>query len=239
MEYEVKVLDINTDSVRKKLTSIGSTKIHDEKMFKRNVFYLCDKTKEGFARVRDEGANVTMTTKVYIDKDYPEETEVSINEDFEKASKFMESIGLEKKSFQETIREKYSHPLAHEITIDSVPGIPSYMEIDCNSKANLDKLIEMLEVDKTKIRTGGYDKQFLEYYDIPKSEFQKTKSISFRNVKNEIFPKKNKEIFDKVVSSYTEKYLKKTEGPLNVRKTVKRCPKGNRRNKKTNKCVKK
>jgi adenylate cyclase class 2 len=211
MEYEVKVLDIDINNIRKKLNSIGCKKIHNQKMFKRNVFSLCDKKINGFARVRDEGKNVTMTTKVFIDKDFPQETEITINEDFEKAIKFMESIGLKKKSFQESIREKYSHPLAHEITIDTIPGIPSYMEIDCSNKENLDKLIELLAIDKDKIRTGSFDKQYLEYYNISKEEFEKIKSLSFRNIKNEIFPKKNKELFNKVISLYNEKYLKKVE----------------------------
>lgn len=207
MEYEIKVLDIDIINIRKKLKNIGCTKIHNQRMFKRNVFSLCNK--DGFARVRDEGENVTITTKIFKNKDFPEENEISINENFEKASKFMLSIGLNKNSYQETIREKYIHPLAHEITIDTVPGIPTYMEIDCTNKKNLNKLIKLLEVDKNKIRTGSYDKQFLEYYDISKDEFQNTKTLSFKNIKNEIFPKKNKELFEKIISSYTQKYLKK------------------------------
>ena len=164
MEYEIKVLDISPSNIRKKLKAIGCVKIHNEKLFKRNVFSLCNKN--GFARVRDEGSNVTITTKIFINKDFPEENEITINEDFEKATKFMESIGLSKNSFQETIREKYKHPLAHEITIDTVPGIPTYMEVDCTNKKNLNKLIKLLDIDKIKIRTGSYDKQFLEYYNI-------------------------------------------------------------------------
>lgn len=119
----------------------------------------------------------------------------------------MESIGLSKNSFQETIREKYKHPLAHEITIDTVPGIPTYMEVDCTNKKNLNKLIKLLDIDKTKIRTGSYDKQFLEYYNISKEEFQNIKTLSFSNVKNEVFPKKNKELFEKTISSYKKKKI--------------------------------
>ena len=240
MEYEIKVLDINVKDIRKKLLAVGCKKVHNAIMFKRNVFYLCDKATDGFARVRDEGTNVTMTSKVYVDKDFPQETEVSINEDFTKASTFMESLGLDKKSLQESIREKYSHPLAHEITIDSVPGIPTYMEIDCTNKKNLDKLIKLLNVDKNNIRTGSFDKQYAEYYGITKEEFTKTKSITFKNIKNEIKPKKNIELFDKIISQYTEKYLKSVENSVksktiknNVKNTVKRtckkCKKGTRK----------
>jgi len=206
MEYEIKVLDISPSNIRKKLKAIGCVKIHNKKLFKRNVFSLYNKN--GFARVRDEGTHVTITTKIFINKDFPEENEITINENFEKATKFMESIGLNKNSFQETIREKYTHPLAHEITIDTVPGIPTYMEIDCTNKKNLNKLIKLLDIDKTKIRTGSYDKQFLEYYNISKEEFQNIKTLSFNNVKNEVFPKKNKELFEKTISLYKKiKYI--------------------------------
>jgi len=207
IEYEIKVLDIDVKKMHDKLKNIGCKKNHNYKLYKRNVFSLCNKS--GFARVRDEGTNVTLTTKIFVNKDFPEEIELTINENFEKATNFMESIGLHKNSFQETLRQKYSHPLAHEITFDMIPVIPTYMEIDCTNKKNLNKLIKLLEIDKTKIRTGSYDKQFLEYYDISKEEFQNTKSLSFKNIKNEIFPKKNKELFEKTISLYNIKKIYK------------------------------
>ena len=239
MEYEVKVLDINPLQIRKKLLSMGCKKVHNPKMMKRVVFNLCDNKIDGFARVRDEGSGITMTSKIYKDKDFPEETEVSINETYEIACNFVESLGLTKKSVQESIREKWSHPLAHEITIDSIPGIPTYMEIDCTTKHNLDKLIEMLDIDRSKIRTGGYDKQFNEYYGINKEEFSKIKFITFRNVKNEIKPLQNKELLETVASNYTDKFLKAAEKPIKNlhatkgKRTKLRCPNGTRK-----KCIK-
>jgi adenylate cyclase class IV len=231
-EYEKQVLDIDEVAMRKKLKSIGCKKIHDAKMFRRNVFHLSNKDANGFARVRDEGSHVSMTTKIQRpNKKYPDESEITVNADFEKASDFMESTGLEQKSYQETIREKYSHPLAHEITIDHVPGLPTYMEIDCTSEENLNKLIKLLDIDNSKTTVGSFDKQFASYYDIPKDEFLKIKKLTFRNVRNQVFPKKNKELFAKVVEAYKESYLKKTQRPF--KKTAKkRCINGTRK-----KCV--
>lgn len=236
MEYEIKVLDIDVNTMRKKLKSIGCKRIHKAKMFKRNVYHLCDKELNGFARVRDEGTNVTMTVKIKKHDKYPHETEVSINEDFDKAGAFMESLGVEQKSFQESIREKYSHPLAHEITIDDIPGIPTYMEIDCVSEKNLNKLILLLGVDKEKTKTGSFDVQFDDYYGIAKNDFNKMKSLTFRNIKNEIKPHKNKTLFQNVISRYTEKFIKDAEKPLKqiktIRKQCKKCKTGTRK-----KCV--
>lgn len=233
MEFEKKVLDIDVAATRKKLKAIGCKKIHGAKMFKRNVFYMCDKEVNGFARVRDEGTHVTLTTKLMKDPKYPEEIDITVNADFDTATKLVANTGLEQKSFQESIREKYSHPLAHEITIDIIPGLPTYMEIDCTSEENLDKLIRLLEIDTDKLRTGSYDKQFQEYYDITKTEFMQLKTLTFRGIKKEIKPKKNQTLFHKVIRQYTESYLKQTEKPLKLT-TIKRkrCKNGTRK-----KCV--
>ncbi len=219
MEYEVKILEIDPIIIRKKLISIGCKRIHDSKMMKRTVFSLCNANKNGFSRVRDEGGKVTITSKIYKDQDFPQETEVSINETYESACKLIESLGLQKKSVQESIREKWSHPLAHEITIDNIPGIPTYMEIDCINEKNLNKLIGLLEVDKKNMRTGGFDKQFEEYYGIPKKEFIEIPVISFRNIANEIKPRKNKELLESVKSKYTDKFLKKADKNNKTRKS--------------------
>ena len=237
MEYEVKILEIIPKQIRKKLLSIGCKKVHNQKIMKRTIYNLCDKSIDGFARVRDEGNKVTMTNKIFKNKDFPQENEISINEDFETACVFMDNLGLEKKSYQQTIREKWSHPLAHEITIDDIPGIPTYMEIDCTSKENLDKLIKLLDIDENKIRTGTYDKQFDEYYGISKNEFIKIPYITFNNIKKEVTPKKNIELFNKVVSKYTNSFLKKTKNNIKkntIKITKKKCAKGTRK-----KCIKK
>jgi len=61
-----------------------------------------------------------MTVKVYKNKDFPEEYEVSIKEDFEKGKSFLDALNLKMKAYQETYREKWSLPIkgVHEITID-------------------------------------------------------------------------------------------------------------------------
>lgn len=239
MEYEIKVLDINVPQIRKKLKEIGCKKVHKAKKFRRNVYYLCDEKTDGFVRVRDEGTNVTITTKIYKNKDFPEETEISIHEDFDTATRLLETMGFNHKAYQESIREKYSHPLAHEIVIDNIPGIPSYMEIDCHTKENLDKLIQLLEVDTKQIRTGSFDKQFLEYYGIEKQEFTNTKKLNFKEIREQIKPKKNEKLFTSVTSKYNEKYLKAADMPIKVMKHAvtakkcKKCKKGTRK-----KCVK-
>ena len=144
-----------------------------------------------------------MTTKTYANPKFPEENEVTIKEDFITANKFIESLGLVNVAFQQTYREKWSHDLAHEITFDHVPGLPMYMEVDCTSEENLNKLIELLELDKKDMRFGAFDITYEEYYGVePNTINNKTPSLTFYNILNEITPKKNKDLLERVYASY-------------------------------------
>ena len=200
-EFEAKFLNIDITSIKKKLRENGATKVHDPLKFYRLIFKRCEEKgdKPGFVRIRDEGKKITMTTKIFNDKKFPEEREVTINESFEKGCEFLRAIGIDEKSYQETMREKWSHPLAHEITFDIVPGLPIYMEIDCTSEANLNKLVSLLELDKSNMKYGSFDKTYTEYYDIPSDNIiHKTPSLTFKDVGTQIKPNKNAQMFREI-----------------------------------------
>ena len=143
-----------------------------------------------------------MTVKIFKDKKYPDEYEVSINEDFNTGNEFMKSLNLEQKAFQETYREKYSInkiPGVHEITFDTIPGLPTYMEVDCTSEKALNNVINKLNLDKNKMRFGAFANTYEEYYGISAEIINNhTSSLSFHNIKNEIKPIKNKELFNNI-----------------------------------------
>jgi adenylate cyclase class 2 len=200
-EFEAKFLNIDITNIKKKLRENGATKVHDPLKFYRLIFKRCEEKgdKPGFVRIRDEGKKITMTTKIFNDKKFPEEREVTINESFEKGCEFLKAIGIEEKSYQETMREKWSHPLAHEITFDIVPGLPIYMEIDCTSEANLNKLVSLLDLDKSNMKYGSFDKTYTEYYDIPSDTIiHKTPSLTFKDVGTQIKPNKNIPMFRQI-----------------------------------------
>jgi adenylate cyclase class IV len=202
-EYEAKFLDIDYKKCIKKLKELGAKRVHKNKMFRRKVYVLCDTSVRGFARVRDEGGAVTMTSKVYIDPKFPDETEIEITGSFEDGCKFIESLGLKNKAYQQTYREKWTHKLAHEITFDYVPGLPLYMEVDCTSEENLNKMIDKLELDKSKMRFGAFDATYEEYYGISKDTINdKTPNLTFKNILKEIKPTKNKDLLKKIYESY-------------------------------------
>jgi adenylate cyclase class IV len=209
-EYEAKFLDIDVEEVRKKLKSVGASIVHKEQMLKRTVFTLCDDQIKGYSRVRDDGDGVSMTTKIYNDPKFPEEYEVHIKEDYDTGVNFMKSIGMRMKARQESKREKWKHDLAHEITFDTIPGLPTYMEVDCESEDKLNELISLLKLDKSKMYFGAFDIVFEHYYGIePKVINEKTPSLTFGNIIKEISPKKNHDLLKELAESYTKQSSKK------------------------------
>lgn len=173
--------------------------------YQRVVFNRCNNVNNvnGFARIRKEGDKITMTFKVFNDPKFPDEFEVSINEDMETGIGFLKALGLEPKAQQESYREKWYHPLAHEITFDTIPGIPTYMEVDCESEENLNKLINNLGLDHSMMRFGAFDKQYEEYYGIEREIINDhTPSLTFKNIENELNIVYNKTLLHELQKYY-------------------------------------
>jgi adenylate cyclase class IV len=234
-EYEAKFLDIDVEEIKKKLKKLGGHQIHPMIRMVRCVYYRCDIKKSkisSYARVRDEGKGVTMTVKIFNDPDFPDEYEVSLNNTFEEAQAMMTALNLKKKAFQESYREKWMIPLqgVHEIVFDTLPGLPTYIEVDCTTESSLHKAIEMIGLDKTKMRFGAFDRTYEEYYGIPRDVINlKTSSLSFSNIINEIKPRKNKELLREISkkqshlifknsSKHTSKHTSRSIGKKTVKK---------------------
>lgn len=207
-EYEAKFLDIDKEQMIQKLKQIGAEKVHSKTKYIRAVFKRCTDEVRGYARIRDENGTITMTVKLYTDPKFPEEYEITIKDSFETGINFLKALGLKQKAFQETYREKWSHELAHEITFDDIPGLPTYMEIDCTGEDNLNKLIDMLNLDRSKMRFGAFDATYNEYYGIDKNIINDhTPFLTFKNIINEIKPLKNQELLNKIYSGYKSNIL--------------------------------
>jgi len=200
-EYEAKFLDVDVNDMKKRLKALGAKQVHARKRYVRTVYHRCtgEGFSNGFVRVRREGSGVTMTVKTYDDPKFPQEFEVSINEDFDTAVKFMNALGIKQKAFQESYREKWKHPLVNEITFDNIPGIPTYMEVEAATEDKMYQMIEKLKLDKSKMRFGAFDRTYEEYYGIDRKVINdSTPSLTFANIEKEIHPTKNKDLLAKV-----------------------------------------
>lgn len=201
-EYELQVLEVDVSKMRKKLKDLGGKKIHRNIKLERSVYHRCNTDVKGFARVRNDGKNTSMTVKVYNNNKFPDEYEVTIKENFETGKKFLDALNLDLKAYQETYREKWSLPIegVHEIAFDIWPGLPQWMEIDCSTEKSLNKVKNLLDIDESKISYGASAVKYHLYYGIPEATINdKTPYMTFKDIGKEIKPRKNKTLFAEMV----------------------------------------
>ena len=92
-----------------------------------------------------------------------------------------------RKAYQETLREKWSLGECLEIAIDTIPGIPTYVELECKNEAAIKKVAKLLELDYSKAEYGPYDKQFVDYYGVDKNNINNIiSSLTFSNIDKEL-----------------------------------------------------
>lgn len=197
-EFEFKIINPDIELFKQQLLKNNGYVVHPKQKMYRHVFDHPNPSVNGFVRLRNEGKNkTTLTCKLFNKSKYPQEYELSINEPYEKGLEFLKNSGLQLKSFQETAREKWSHPLAKEIVFDTWPGIPEFIEVDCESEENLKKVMEILNIKNKDVRYDGVDTLYDELYKIPRKRFNRMPSLTFDNYKREIIGGKKKRTIKK------------------------------------------
>lgn len=189
VEYEIKFLNINKNTIRKILKESGGNQIIKERLMKRKVFDLPHiDLKEGeykWLRVRDEGEKVTATLK-YIDDlnkiEGTKETEVIVN-DFEAMVSLFEELGLELKNYQENYREEWHLGEAH-IAIDTWPGLNPYIEIEADSKKDVENVCRLLGFDFKEGVFGSADVVYEIELGVPINGLASVPSLTFSNRKD-------------------------------------------------------
>jgi adenylate cyclase class 2 len=162
-EIEVKFLNVEHDSIRKKLTTLGGICTQPLQLMRRAVMDFPDKRLQssegvwGWIRVRDEGSRVTVTYK-QVSKDgslktHEIEYEASSYKD---AIRLFEAIGLRKFSEQETKRETWELD-GVEVMLDIWPWIDPYIEIEGSSEEAIRTLGEALGMDWDDAVKGSSD----------------------------------------------------------------------------------
>jgi hypothetical protein len=162
-------------------------------LYRRSVFKLCGVSR-GFVRVRDEGDKTTMTAKIFKNPDFPEEYELGIKDSFENGQAFLRALNLTEKAYHETIREKWHIPRRTgssrelcEITIDYIPGLPAYSEIECKSQGDLRRACKLLGVKYSDLVFGGYGNVFVHYYGMAARDINdEIPRLTFQGVKKEL-----------------------------------------------------
>ena len=146
-EIEVKILDINAETVRNKLCQLGAEKVSDEKIKARLYDYpgkSLDK-KDEMVRLRTKNGTAELTFKGGKKPGKfkrREEIETNVGS-FDEAEKILKKMGL--KVMREYHKRRESYRLGKiKFEIDKYDEIPAFVEIEAPDECEVKKGVEML-----------------------------------------------------------------------------------------------
>jgi adenylate cyclase class 2 len=184
-EIEAKFLDIKLDELRAILRTHGAMRIHEERLMKRKVFDKQDgelRKMGGWIRVRDEGDKVTLSYKQLNDRTLHGTKEVSLDvSNFETACDFLLVTGFVCKCYQETKRERWELD-GVEVTLDTWPWIPSFVEIEGKSDEDLKSVVLKLGLNWATALHGSVETAYQAVYEVTEDEVNSWESITFSPV---------------------------------------------------------
>jgi len=132
IEYEATFLDIHVSDFKNKLLEAGAFLVSPEFLQRRVTLELPSEKRDAntWLRVRDEGGKITLTLKSVDGKTITGQKEILVTvSDFNETVSLLQSIGCEKKSYQESKREMWKLDDV-EITLDTWPFLDTYVEIE-------------------------------------------------------------------------------------------------------------
>lgn len=192
-EIEGKWLNVDVEVIRLKLTELGANLVQEERLMVRQVFDFPDMRLQkvnGWVRLRNEGEKITLSYKQLNDRTVQGTKEVTVVvHDYNETLKFLEAIGLESKSLQETRRESWKLGNT-EIEIDTWPWIPSFVEIEAMSEDELKKTAELLSFDYAQVLHGSVETAYQSVYNLTEEEIDSWKEIKFTPVPEWLSAKK-------------------------------------------------
>ena len=151
IEFEATFTNINKDTMRQKLQTVGAELVKPEFMQVRVVFELPGgkEINKGWLRVRNEGDRITMSHKLIDGDAIQNQKEICLQVDnFDKAVSFLKSIGSEEKAYQESKREVWKINDV-EVTIDEWPYLEPFVEIEGASEQAVKGVANILDFDYT------------------------------------------------------------------------------------------
>ena len=165
IEYEARILDVDKDSLEKKLVERGAKKIADFE-YRRKVYDFNPKSNNKWIRLRTDGTTTTLTVKEIVEKsiDGTHEMEVKVS-DFEETDRILNELGYVAHSYQESKRTRYVLDDV-ELDIDTWPYIPTYLEIEGKNEKEVLKMADMLELDRNKLTSADVQAVFRDFYNI-------------------------------------------------------------------------
>lgn len=165
IEYEVRVLEIDIEEMKKKLGELNATLVED--VFQRRYLYDFNPVNpDKWIRLRTNGITTTLTIKDVQSSriDGTHELEIVVS-DFDKTNEILNELGYKVRGIQENKRIKYDLN-GVEVDIDTWPRIPTYLEIEGKNEEEVYKTLEILGISKDKAISLNTQSIYREYYGI-------------------------------------------------------------------------
>jgi adenylate cyclase class 2 len=147
-EIEVKILDADQTSMRRRLEKLGAKRIRSLYKQKRYVFDISPGDKSRWIRLRSDGLKNTLAVKIIkndrVDGTLEYETEVS---DVRATLEILRTLGFKPKSYQENYREDYLLGTA-TVSLDYWPKLQPYIEIEAVTKKDVASVLSQLNLEK-------------------------------------------------------------------------------------------
>jgi len=161
-EYEVRVLEIDVEKVRKVLDQLGAS-FEWDLLQRRYVYDFIPKVDGKWIRLRTNGEKTTLTIKNVVTSkiDGTQELEIEVD-NFEKTNLILNELGYQAKGYQENRRIQYSYKDC-EIDIDYWPKIPTYLEIEGPSEEVVYEVLNDLGFNKDESITRDVEGIYLDY----------------------------------------------------------------------------
>ena len=188
-ERELTVLNIELDEFINQLEELGAEK-QGEFLQRRYVYDVKPLNPNKWIRLRTNGTKTTLTIKEIKDKNAIEgtnELEVVVG-DFDKTNEILKELGYEARNYQENYRRVYLLGNV-EISIDSWPLIPTYVEIEGKTNEDVERVLKLVNTKNYQTTTFDVESIYREIYGI---DIMKIKELKFGEKKDEGMLEHNK-----------------------------------------------
>jgi adenylate cyclase class 2 len=109
-----------------------------------------------------------------------QEVEIVVD-DFEQAKAFLQAIGLESRSYQETKRESWELDGA-QVELDEWPWIQPFIEVESHNEADVWRVVDKLGLERDKAFYGSVEIAYQAEYDVTEEEIDGWDRVTFTSV---------------------------------------------------------
>lgn len=181
-EFEVVFTSIDKNEMREKIKKLSWICVKEERIMKRVIF---EKSKNFYARIRDEWDKITCTYKEIsewkLDIHSVKEIETEIW-DFDIMKSIFEKMWLKQKAYQETKREIWEINWEVELMIDTWPWLNPFIEIEWKDEEIVEKYSKLLWFNYIEWLFWTVDEIYLKELWIDKETINKMPEITFENI---------------------------------------------------------